>query len=73
MELENKSRRDFIAKSGVLAAGLALGSPMMSAASYKRIIGANERVRTGFIGIGNRGSQLMHLFMEHADAEVAAL
>lgn len=45
----------------------------MRAASYKRIIGANERIRTGFIGIGNRGSQLLNLFRTQPDLEVAAL
>jgi predicted dehydrogenase len=27
----------------------------------------------GFIGVGNRGSQLLNLFMQHSDCEVAAL
>src|SRR5262249_29118420 len=36
-------------------------------------LGANERVRLGFIGVGNRGDQLLDAFMPHQDAEVAAL
>lgn len=38
-----------------------------------RIIGANEKIRMGFIGVGNRGTQLLHMFMEQPDCEVAAL
>src|SRR5438045_3726445 len=36
-------------------------------------LGAGERVRLGFIGVGNRGDQLLDAFLVHADAEVAAL
>ena len=36
----------------------------------KRVIGANDKVRVGFIGVGNRGTQLLHLFMEQPDCEV---
>ena len=69
----NTSRREFITKTGVVAVGVVLGAPTMTAASYKRITGANEKIRTGFIGIGNRGSQLLGLFMKEPDCEVAAL
>jgi predicted dehydrogenase len=70
---DKTTRREFIAKTGMVTVGMALGAPDMSAASYKRIIGANEKIRTGFIGIGNRGSQLLNLFMLQPDLEVAAL
>jgi predicted dehydrogenase len=70
---KNPSRRKFIANTGMMTAGVALGIPMMTAASYSRIKGANEKIRTGFIGIGNRGSQLLNLFMNQPDLEVAAL
>ena len=69
---KNRSRRVFIAQTGLVAAGVAIGGPSFSAASYNRIIGANERIRTGFIGIGNRGSQLLALFMKEPNCEVAA-
>src|SRR5437588_9893708 len=36
-------------------------------------IGSNERVRLGFIGVGNRGDQLLDAFLVHPDAEVAAI
>jgi predicted dehydrogenase len=37
------------------------------------ILGSNDRVRLGFIGVGNRGDQLLDAFMVHKDCEVAAL
>src|SRR3954451_24370995 len=38
-----------------------------------RVLGANEQVRLGFIGVGNRGCQLLKGFLAHADARVVAL
>ena len=35
--------------------------------------GANEKIRVGFIGVGNRGSQLLDGFLKQDDMEVAAL
>lgn len=73
--MENKTtRRSFIRKSSLAVAGLSLskaGFPFIDV--EKRVIGANERINTGFIGIGNRGTQLLHLFMEQPDCKVAAL
>jgi predicted dehydrogenase len=43
------SRREFIQKSALGAAGLTLG-----AKSYSRIIGANDRVRVGIVGFSDR-------------------
>lgn len=68
------TRRDFIKKSSLAVAGLSLtqkGFPLVDI--NKKIMGANDRVRTGFIGVGNRGTQLLHLFMEQPDCEIAAL
>lgn len=70
---ENTTRRDFIAKTGIATVGVALGASTLKASSYNRIIGANDKIRAGFIGIGNRGSQLLNLFMNQPDLEVAAL
>jgi len=44
-----------------------------TAASTRRAFGANERIRLGFIGVANRGGQLLRAFQEHSDAEVVAL
>jgi len=45
----------------------------IAAAGPGRALGANERIRLGFIGVANRGGQLLTAFLEHADAEVVAL
>ncbi len=38
-----------------------------------RVLGANERVQLAFIGVGNRGCQLLRAFLPHADAKIVAL
>lgn len=63
---ERVSRRVFAKTAMATAAGL-------TAASRARAQGANERIRLGFIGVANRGGQLMTAFEEHDDAEIAAL
>lgn len=67
------TRREFIYSTGMVTAGLTLGATTLNAVNYNRVAGANEKIRMGFIGIGNRGSQLLKLFMDQPDMEVAAL
>ncbi|MEL6925266.1 MAG: twin-arginine translocation signal domain-containing protein, partial [Bacteroidota bacterium] len=50
------TRRSFIKKSAVTAAGLAIGLP---AKSYNRILGANDRINFGVAGLNGRGNALM--------------
>jgi predicted dehydrogenase len=45
----------------------------LTAASASRVLGANERLRLGFIGVGNRGDQLLDAFLVHNDCEIPAL
>jgi len=45
----------------------------ISTATARGALGANDRVRLGFIGVANRGGQLLDAFTEHDDVEVAAL
>ena len=70
MSIYNKNRREFITTStrGVMGAGLAL-----SASEWNSVLGANERVRLGVIGTGNRGGDVMGWFLKEPDAEVVAL
>jgi len=68
-----KSRRAFIAQTGIITTGISIGVNSVSAASYNRIIGSNDKVRMGFIGVGNRGSQLLKIFMDQPDCQIAAL
>ena len=63
--MESNSRREFIARS---AAGVAL-----TAASWNKVLGANDRVRLGVIGTGNRGGDVMGWFLKEQDCEVTAL
>ncbi len=41
--------------------------------SARRVLGANERIRLGFIGLGNRGDQVLDAFLAQPDMEVVAL
>ena len=45
----------------------------LAASRSARVLGANDRVRLGFIGVANRGGQLLSAFLTHDDAEVVAL
>jgi len=51
----------------------AAGAAALSALEAARAQGANERIRLGFIGVANRGGQLLDAFLTHKDIEVAAL
>lgn len=45
----------------------------LAAASYSRVLGANDRVRLGFIGVGNRGSNLLRRTKEYGDQQITAV
>lgn len=51
----SSNRRNFLKTSAGLAAAASAGRPM-SARSYSRIIGANDRIMMGIIGMGGMGS-----------------
>jgi predicted dehydrogenase len=67
------NRRDFLKNSVTLATGTALAMEAISAPAVQSSNRANEKIRVGFIGVGNRGTQLLHGFMEQKDCQVAAL
>jgi predicted dehydrogenase len=50
-----KERREFIKKSIIGTTGIALGGMSFSAKSYASIMGANDRINLGVIGIRNQG------------------
>jgi len=56
MSKEEMSRRNFIGKTAIGATGLGLSASTsgMNTASYKRILGANDRINIGFLGCGGR-------------------
>ena len=45
----------------------------VTAASYKRLLGANDRIQVGFIGYGLIGRQHVHDFKNQNDADLAAM
>ncbi len=47
-------RREFIKKAGYAAAGILIGGQGLSAASYRRIKGANDRVNVAVVGYSDR-------------------
>jgi predicted dehydrogenase len=60
------TRRDFIKKSAIAAAGTYIGTMGMSAKSYGNIIGANDRVRVGVVGFSDRFKDtLFPCFLNH--------
>ncbi len=59
------SRRDFTKITAVASAS--------SAFSSVHVLGANNRIRLGFIAVGNRGDQVLDAFLTHKDAEVVAI
>ena len=62
----SQSRRQFIRQTAITTAGLYMGASAFSASSYRRIIGANDRVRVGVVGFSDRHRN-SHLpsFMNH--------
>lgn len=59
------SRREFTKTLAAVSTTAAL--------SQLRVRGANDRIRLGFIGLGNRGDQVLDAFLKHPDAEIAAI
>jgi len=68
-----QSRRRFIKNSTVAATGVTLGLHALGAPAVHTVTAANDKIRVGFIGVGNRGSQLLRGFMAQEDVQVAAL
>jgi hypothetical protein len=67
MNKRSIERRDFIkqAASGATVAAL-------TASSYGKVLGANDRVRLGIIGPGARGQETMKSFLEAPNSEFVA-
>jgi len=69
----NPTRRRFITNSVAASVAIPLNFNILNPPITSKVFGANDKIRMGFIGVGNRGSQLLDLFMQNADCEVAAL
>jgi predicted dehydrogenase len=67
-----KSRRDFIKKTVAASAAVSLGGilPGFSAKSYASILGANERIRVGVMGVHARGLALAENYASQKNCEI---
>lgn len=64
--MKKNSRRSFIRQAALAGAGVFVTKAGWSAQSYRRIIGANERVRVGVVGFSDRHrSSHAPCFMNH--------
>ena len=64
--MANNSRREFIRQAAIGAAALAAYPP-------SRVLGANDRVRVGMIGVGGRGQELLKQVLGVPDAQLVAI
>src|SRR3954464_2223820 len=68
-----EKRREFIKKVAVTTASLAVGSKTLgfTANSYRKIIGANERIHVAMIGLNGRGSSMAGTFAGQKNLEIS--
>ena len=67
-----KNRRSFIKKSTLSLAGITFLNSI-SAKSYRKIIGSNERINIAFQGLGRRIPGLMNGALAYKNIEVSYL
>jgi predicted dehydrogenase len=68
--MDSNNRRDFLRNAASLASTAAIG---MTAASYSRVLGANDKINLALIGAGDRGNHDMSLFQNKPDIRVCAV
>jgi predicted dehydrogenase len=56
-----------------LIRGFSTSAVALTAASYQRVLGANDRVQLGVIGVGDRGRHDMSLFQKTGTVDVGAV
>ncbi len=66
----NNNRREFFRNATRVASSSAIA---MTAASYARVLGANDAVSMGVIGVGDRGTHDMSLFLNRPEVRVNAI
>ena len=72
MKSNLNSRRSFIKKTAASSAFVATAGmlPQLSAKSYARILGANDRINVSMMGVNSRGNALAQNFASQKNAEV---
>jgi hypothetical protein len=68
--MKSKTRRSFIKDTSLALASVPVIQTMPD---YRRILGANDRVRVGVVGLNGRGAVLTSILLESEGFEVAAL
>src|SRR5216684_3102575 len=64
--MQEKTRRDFIKQT-------TLGTAAMLAYPPPRVLGANDRVRIGMVGVGGRGQELLKQVLEVPSVQLVAI
>ncbi|HTE88446.1 MAG TPA: Gfo/Idh/MocA family oxidoreductase [Terriglobales bacterium] len=64
--MANQTRRDFVKQS-------VLGTAALLAYPPARVLGANDRVRVGMIGVGGRGQELLNQVLELRNIQLVAI
>jgi predicted dehydrogenase len=64
--MSDNTRREFIKQA-------ALGTAALLATRSAQVLGANDRVRVGMIGVGGRGGELLEQVLEIPNAQVVAI
>jgi len=72
LDMIKSTRREFIQKTVVVGAATGVTGNLL-ASSFSISTLSQDKIRMGFIGVGNRGSSLLNDFMSNDDVEVAAL
>lgn len=70
--MSNLNRRSFLKRSTLTVGGASVFAISGTSASGQ-IVGANDRIRIGFLGVANRGTQILESFQTYPDVEIAAL
>lgn len=69
--MDKISRRDFLKQASLASAGAVLGTIGLSAKSYGRIMGANDRINLGFIGVNGRGNSQAQVFGKLKNVDIS--
>ena len=73
----NPTRREFLKTTGSVTAAACLAPSVVTAATQRRSIGANDRIRIGIIGCGDRGRNAhmkgIHAHLAATNFEIVAL
>ena len=64
--MTDSTRREFVKQA-------ALGTVALAALSPARVLGANDRVRVGMIGVGGRGQELLKQVQQVPNAQLVAV